>query len=52
MAARKLTENLVRKIRRKYKGRWGDQTRLAKEFGVSRQTIGTIVNNQTWKDVK
>ena len=43
----KLKQKEVDKIRDMYKN--GDtQTSIAKEFNVSRRTIGFIVNNKTW----
>lgn len=45
----KLTEKEVKEIRKKYKGEWGEQPILAKEYKVTQATIYYIVNNKTWK---
>ena len=47
----KLTEDDVKEIRRRYKKIKGQQTRLAKEFGISRKQIRSIVNNKLWKSL-
>jgi len=46
-----LTNRQVRAIRQKQKAGW-TQRALAKEFGVSKGTIGFIVQRLTWKHVK
>lgn len=50
----KLTEDDVKEIRSRYSGKWpyGSKTRIAKEFGVSVQMIGDIVNRKNWKHVE
>jgi hypothetical protein len=40
--------NTVREIRGKYTGKRGEQTELAKEYGVSAAVIWTIVNYKRW----
>ena len=45
-----LTEAQVADIRARHNKR-GDGARLALEYGVSRQTISKIVNNQRWAHV-
>lgn len=45
-----LTEKDVMEIRNSHK-KWGDRTRLAKEYNVSPSTIGDIVNGKTWKNL-
>ena len=44
----KLTMNSARKIRTKYATKNYTQTKLAKEYGVSRETIRLVVNNLRW----
>jgi hypothetical protein len=44
----KLTDDKVREIRRRYQGQWGEQTKLAKEFGVSQMLIAKIVRGEIW----
>ena len=39
----KLTDSQVREIRAGYSGAWGEQTRLAQEYGVHKTLISTIV---------
>jgi len=45
-----LTEKDVLAIRKAHK-KWGDRTRLAREYGVSPGTIGDIINGKTWKNL-
>jgi hypothetical protein len=45
----KLTEDQVREIRAKYVDRYGEQTRLAREYGVNPATIRTIVKGVNWR---
>lgn len=44
----KLTEKAVAEIRAFY-AQGAAKSRLAKAYGVSRQTIMAIVNNETWR---
>lgn len=44
----KLTDDDVAEIRRRYTGRRGEQTALAREFGICRTVITRIVHNQIW----
>lgn len=44
----KLTEKQVVAIRQRYKGAYGEQTALAKEYGVSPDLIGKIVRAEVW----
>ena len=44
----KLTEAQVGEIRRRYTGVYGEQTQLAREFGVSQDLIGKIVRGAVW----
>ena len=44
----KLTEEQVREIRRQYVPKYGEQTRLAKEYGVSQALIAKIVRGDIW----
>ncbi len=46
----KLTQELANEIRSKWIGHKGQQTELAKEYGVSRHTISLIIRNVTWWD--
>lgn len=43
-----LTEPQVRDIRARYTGAWGEQTALAREFGVSQALISKIVRGEVW----
>ena len=45
----KLTDDKVREIRARYKGGNGEQTKLAKEFGVSQGLISQIVRGDVWR---
>lgn len=45
----KLTADQVREIRARYTGAWGEQTRLAKEYGVTQMLIGKIINRENWR---
>lgn len=47
----KFTEKDVLEIRERYTGEKGQQVVLAKEYGVVRSTICSIVNRKTWKHV-
>lgn len=51
--AEKLTEEMVREIRRRYRprSRTANQHILAKEFGVEQTQIGRVVRNEQWKHV-
>lgn len=44
----KLTEEDVHEIRRRYTGVYGDQTKLAREFGVSQALVAKIVRGDLW----
>ena len=46
----KLTDVQVNEIRERYTGKYGEQTALAKEYGVTPRNIGSIVNNKHWKE--
>lgn len=50
----KLTDVIVKNIRRQYKNKYhhGIKAKLARKYGVSIQTISTVVNGHTWKHVK
>jgi hypothetical protein len=48
----KLTEEQVKVIKSLWKPRQYSQYRLAREFGVSRTTIQSIVNRRNWKHIK
>ena len=43
-----LTAGEAYEIKKKYTGTWGQQTKLAKEYGVSVVTIHHIVTGKTW----
>jgi hypothetical protein len=43
-----LTWGQVREIRERYTGKWGECAALAREYGVSRDTVYAIVTNKTW----
>ena len=47
----KLTEGDVREIRRLYTGEWGDQTRLAKQFGITQSLVWSLVSGPGWRHV-
>jgi len=44
----KLTDSQVREIRGRYTGAWGEQTRLAREYGVSQMLVSQIVRGEIW----
>ena len=44
----KLTRKEVDKIREESTGEWGEQTRLAKKYGVGTTTIWEILNHERW----
>jgi DNA-binding XRE family transcriptional regulator len=48
----KLTPDSVLYIRAMYESGAASQGKLAKLFGVSQQTIGSIVNGKTWRHVR
>jgi hypothetical protein len=48
----KLNWHQVDRIRKIYKGKYGEQTKIAKEYGVSSETIRGIVLENTWKICK
>lgn len=45
------TSRDVLKIRSEYTGKWGQQTSMAKKYGVEKKTIWNILNHKTWKGV-
>lgn len=47
----KLTESQVLAIRARYTGERGEQSRLAKEFGVTRTLVSYIVRRKIWKHI-
>ena len=49
--AAKLNKIQVIEIRKKYKGNWGEFTKLAEEYGVSYWTISQIIKRKIWKHV-
>lgn len=46
----KLTKSVVKSLRSR-KLAWGEQTRLAKKYGVTPSTINYIVHGKTWRNV-
>jgi len=44
----KLTDDQVREIRARYTGGWGEQTKLAREYGVSQGLVAQIVRGAIW----
>lgn len=47
----KLTEEDIVKIRSRYIGKWGQITKLAKEYKVGYATMYSIIHNETWKHI-
>jgi hypothetical protein len=47
----KLTPALVQEIRRKYAAGELTQKELAAEYAVSAETINSLINGRSWKDV-
>ena len=47
----KLTDSLVREIRSKYTGKYGQISALAREYGVHVATMYSVVARKTWKHV-
>lgn len=47
----KVTESQVCEIRRSYTGKRGEQTALAKKFGISVGLVWTIVRRKSWRHV-
>ena len=47
-----LNESQVLEIRRRYVPKYGNAIALAREFGVSRATISSIVHRRTWGHLK
>lgn len=48
----KLTWEKVQEIRVRYTGAFGEQTALAREYGVSSNTINDVVNHRKWREVR
>lgn len=46
----KLTPTQVKEIRTRATGKWGEQSRLGREYGVDHSTIARIIKGQTWDD--
>lgn len=46
-----LNDEKVREIRSQYTGKYGELTRMGKQYGVSAQMIYAIVNRKSWKHV-
>jgi hypothetical protein len=46
----KLTAEQVLEIRTRATGQWGEQRRLAREFGVGHQTISAILSGRRWAE--
>ena len=44
----KLTQEQVNKIREESTGAWGEQTRFAKKYRVSKQQVSNILNGKQW----
>jgi hypothetical protein len=44
----KLNDEQVREIRRVYQGRWGEQSAMARQYGVSQSLIAKIVRAEIW----
>lgn len=47
----RLTAEQVEEIRERFTGKYGQVIALAREYGVSRQSIGQIVHYNTWRHV-
>lgn len=47
----KLTEEQVLEIRKKYTGKRGEQSQLARDYGVTQKSIWDIVNRNQWKHI-
>lgn len=47
----KLTKEQVNEIRSKYTGKYGEQIKLAKEYGVTKYNINDIINKKSWKHI-
>ena len=43
-----LAASVVRQIRRQYAGKYGEQTQLAREYGLTTRTVWRIVHGVTW----
>lgn len=48
----RLTSYQVGEIRRRYSGKRGEQSALAREFGVTPQMVHLIVSGQSWSEVR
>jgi hypothetical protein len=44
----RFTNEQILEIRSKFTGRWGDCTKLAREYGACSSTIGAIVRRRAW----
>jgi hypothetical protein len=45
----KFTDELINKIRKEYTGSWGEQTKLAKKYGLSINHVSVILRNKLRK---
>jgi len=46
-----VSEIIVKRIRAQFKGRHGDITRLARQYGLSHSAMGSICHKEHWKHV-
>lgn len=46
----KLTRAKVREMRRSFQGRHGEKAQLARAYGVTKQSIASVLNGETWKE--
>ena len=51
-ALAKLTVEQVREIRRNYRGRYGEQSDIARKYGMNSGAINQIVRGITWKHLR
>ncbi|HHB2481296.1 TPA: NUMOD4 domain-containing protein [Bacillus cereus] len=51
-AKTKLTEDIVREIRKLYPSGQSDVKQLAEKYGVSNRTILKVIKGESWKDVR
>lgn len=47
-----LTEEQVRKIRKEYKGKYGDIQRLANKYGLSHSAMYSVCHGLNWREVE